>query len=165
MAELAVGVVDAPSRGVTPHVGREDGIRRCFSCEKWFQETNPGQRYCSRRCKDRAYNLTHPVARQKALPLDPAPAPLPPVRDQRVPRERRPTMSGASLRIYRRLQEGPVSNWELAAMFPPAAAWRTRLSDVRWALRAADGAGSDSQPIGHYDCGGGLVWHWLEAKP
>lgn len=71
------------------------------------------------------------LGRQKSLPLDPAPAILPPVQDQRVPTRERRRLGGMSLAVLERLREGQVSNRELAEMFPAGAAWRSRLSDCR----------------------------------
>ena len=71
--------------------------------------------------------------RQRTLDFDPKP--LPPVRDQRVQKRDRPRLGEMSRAILERLHRGPVSNAELAGMFPAGAAWRTRLSDVRFYLR------------------------------
>lgn len=148
---------DAPASGVTPHASTEDGLPRCV-CGK--PRARKG-RFCSRQCKDRAYNAAHPVARQRLLLLDPPPAPLIRPRDQRTLPARRRGYSAQAKRIMDRLEQGPVSNAELALMFPPATAWRSRLSDCRWEFRRRYGLRDDQDPVPGYDCGGGLVWHWL----
>jgi predicted nucleic acid-binding Zn ribbon protein len=121
------------------------------------------EKYCSDHCRWVAWDRANP--RQRALPLDPAPAPFPATRDQRVPKSRRRHFSEQAQTILSRIEEGPVSNWELARMFPPATAWRSRLSDARWELRRRYGLRDEEQPIGCHDCGHGLVWHWIEANP
>ena len=88
------------------------------------------QRYCSPKCRYRAYNAAHPVARQRALPLVPAPAPLPPVQDQRVPAPERPRLRRMSRLILERVERGPAKASELHAMFPGARSVRTRISEV-----------------------------------
>ncbi|MGE5747311.1 MAG: hypothetical protein ACM33U_08620 [Solirubrobacterales bacterium] len=94
--------------------------------------------------------------RQAALDLTPAPAPLPPVQDQRVPKREMRRLSEASMRIEVALRlEGPISNRGLALMFPPGSAWRTRLSDVRLWLQ------KQGETVASYDCGGGLWWYWI----
>jgi uncharacterized protein YbjT (DUF2867 family) len=95
--------------------------------------------YCSPRCYDRFYNRAHPVARQRALPLTPPPAPVPPVRDQRVSVADRPRLAGHNLRVLERLKAGPATNAELAVLLGPASAWRTRVSDVRLWLERHEG--------------------------
>ncbi len=124
--------------------------------------------YASDACRARVRNrklaaaLAEVEARQRPLPLDPAPEPLIQPRDQRV-RARRRAFSAQAKRILARLEAGPVANVELALMFPPATAWRSRLSDVRWELRRRLGLvkDKDPDPIPGYDCGGGIVWHWI----
>jgi hypothetical protein len=54
---------------------------------------------------------------QAHLDFTPPPAPVPPVRDQRVPARELPRLKGMSLRILERLREGPATNAELASMF------------------------------------------------
>ncbi len=65
------GIVAAPSSGVTPQPDALPGLFARCPCGQYFQDA-PGKQFCSRRCKDRAYNTTHPVARrvyhQPALP-------------------------------------------------------------------------------------------------
>ncbi len=136
--------------------------KKCPSCGRPYKPHQKNQEYCSRRCYDRAYNRANPVARQRPLPLDPPAEPLIQPRDQRV-RARRRAFSAQAQRILARLEAGPVANVELALMFPPATAWRSRLSDVRWELRRRLGLvkDKDPDPIPGYDCGGGIVWHWI----
>lgn len=88
---------------------------------------------------------------QQPLPLEPAAEPVPPVVDQRVPFRERPRLTWQSVQILERLRRGPVTNRELAQMFPPGAAWRTRLSDCRLWLERFEG-----KTIKSADCGGGL---------
>jgi len=95
--------------------------------------------YCSPRCYDRFYNRAHPVARQRALPLTPPAAPVPPVRDQRPSVADRERLTSHNLRILDRLRCGPATNVELAELLGPAAAWRTRVSDCRLWLEAHEG--------------------------
>ena len=94
-----------------------------------------------------------PQARQGAFDWDSDP----PVIDQRVPSSERRRLSGHSALILERLRLGPVSNRELALLLPPGAAWRTRLSDCRQFLQ------SQGETISRHDCGGGLVWYFLEV--
>jgi hypothetical protein len=72
-----------------------------------------------------------------------------------VPRLEARRLSAMSGRILDRLRLGPATNRELAEMFPPGAAWRTRLSDVRFWLRRR------GEDIPRHECGGGLVWYWI----
>jgi hypothetical protein len=95
---------------------------------------------------------------QGRLDFTPTPRPVPPVRDQRVAKERRKVLGAKSQLILERIQKGPVSNAELALMFPPATAWRTRLSDVRFWLSA------HGTRMGSHDAGYGLWWHWIEGE-
>ena len=95
--------------------------------------------YCSPRCYDRFYNRAHPVARQRALPLTPAPAPVPPVRDQRPSVADRERLTSHNLRILDRLRCGAATNAELAVLLGPASAWRTRVSDCRLWLERREG--------------------------
>ncbi len=121
--------------------------------------------YCSDACARLHWFELHPRVdvRQRPLPFAPAPEPLIQPRDQRV-RARRRAFSRQAQRILARLEAGPVANVELALMFPPATAWRSRLSDVRWELRRRLGLvkDEDPDPIPGYDCGSGIVWHWIE---
>lgn len=127
------------------------------------------KKYCSDACCRLAWERVHPglramppETRQRALPLDPPPDPLIPARDQRTLAARRRHFSEQAQTILTRLEEGPCSNAEMARMFPPATAWRSRLSDARWELRRRFGLRPklDPDPIPHHDCGGGLVWYW-----
>lgn len=93
---------------------------------------------------------------QMRLPwTSPAPA-APPVVDQRVPVQERDRLSAQSRRILERLREGPVQNRELAEMFPPGTAWRTRVADVRRWLR------SRGETVTATDLGGGLYSYRIE---
>ena len=131
----------AAQRVVTDHVGAQGAVWECQWCGKDFPEwlRTPGRRYCSGKCADAAYNRAHPVVRQRALPLTPPPAPVPPVRDKRVSVADRPRLAGHNLRVLDRLKEGPATNVELALLLGPAAAWRTRVSDVRFWVERYDG--------------------------
>ena len=81
------------------------------------------------------------VLGQASLPLDPAPAPVPPVIDQRVCAADRAKLTGDNARILERLRRGPATGAQLAAWLcdeagANASAWRTRVSDVRlWLQR------------------------------
>lgn len=57
--------------------------------------------------------------------------PLPPVQDQRVPRERQRALKGHNLLVLERLRRGPATNVDLALLLPEGSAWRSRASDVR----------------------------------
>ena len=70
------------------------------------------------------------VLGQASLPLDPAPAPVPPVIDQRVPNLDKPKLCRMSRAILDRVERGPAKASELHAMFPGARSVRTRISDV-----------------------------------
>lgn len=73
---------------------------------------------------------------QGTLDFTPAPQILPPVVDPQVPKRDARRLGGMALRILERLRERPVTNPEFASLFPPGAAWRTRVSDVRKFLEA-----------------------------
>ena len=105
------------------------------SCEHCGRDlAGKQERWCSDACRFRAWDREHP--RQRALPLSPPPAPVPPVRDQRVGVADRKRLVGHNLAILERLKAGPATNAELATLLGPASAWRTRCSDVRiWAER------------------------------
>lgn len=110
MGDMVVVGVQASRNGVTPHVGAQGAIPRCI-CGAILPDKPRwrGARYCSRRCKDRAYNQAHPVTRQARLDFDrvtPAPATGEPYESARV-------------WLLGRLQVGPVSTLELRC--PP---WR-----------------------------------------
>lgn len=92
------------------------------------------------------------------LDFAPRPAPLPPVVDQRVPREDRARLCRMSRAILERLRRGAATNRELAAMFPDGAAWRTRVSDVRRYLEH-QGETVAGEPLGE-----GLHRYWITAK-
>jgi hypothetical protein len=103
-------------------------VRVCLECSKEFTPSKQEHRYCCSKHRWAAWDRENP--RQRALPLDPAPEPVIQPRDQRV-KARGRYFSEQARRIMDRLEEGPVANVELALMFPPATAWRSRLSDVR----------------------------------
>lgn len=105
MWDMVVGV-QASRKGVTPPVGSQVGFYRRCSCGQMFAERRADQRYCSKRCKDTAYNRAHPVTRQARLDFTPAPATGEPYESARV-------------WLLGRLQVGPVSTLELRC--PP---WR-----------------------------------------
>lgn len=63
-----------------------------------------GATYCSARCKDKAYNETHPVARQARLDFTPASSELAHALRGRETRAQR---------ILARLRQGPASSQEL----------------------------------------------------
>ncbi len=134
------------------------GREGCMNRAVW---RGPSRGYCSWGCRSAIFD--HPE-RKRQLPIrfSPPAEPLIQPRDQRV-RARRRAFSRQARRILTRLEAGPVANVELALMFPPATAWRSRLSDVRWHLRKLWGLPDEAQPLGHHDCGGGIVWHWLEG--
>jgi hypothetical protein len=90
-------------------------------------------------------------------PLDFSPRPLPPVVDQRVPKEERRRLSGMSLAIHDRLRQGAATNVQLAAMFRPGAAWRTRVSDLRLYLE------QHGETVRTASLGSGLFSYWIEA--
>lgn len=115
--------------------------------------------WCSETCRWKVWDAKNP--RQRALPLDPPAEPLIQPRDQRVPKVRRRGFSYQAHLLLARLEEGPCANVEMARMFPPATAWRSRLSDARWELRRRFGLRDTEDPIPGYDCGGGLIWHWI----
>jgi len=142
-------------RGVTPTGAAFPG-HSCAVCGKLI--TRNSDFWCSRRCKDTAYNRAHPVARQRALPLSPPPAPVPPVRDQRVSVADRKRLVGHNLAILERLYEGPATNAELAALLGPASAWRTRVSDVRLWVERHEGWTVVASQVG-----GGLWSYSLES--
>ncbi len=160
MADQGIDGQTPASCAVTGQLGDQAGPLRHCACGVWFRPKKWNQRFCHSKEADRAYNAAHPVARQRPLPLDPPPAPLPPVVDQRVPKRERSRLEGHARLIWNRLEDGPATNRELALLLAPGAAWRTRLSDLRCWLRRH---GGPAEPIPHYDCGDGLVWYWIEA--
>ena len=129
---------ERPSDSVTGRVGVL-GVLPCEECGRPFECARGDRRYCGPRCYHAAYNRAHPVARQRALPLSPPPAPVPPVRDQRVRVADRKRLVGHNLAILERLRQGPATNAELAALLGPASAWRTRVSDCRLWLERREG--------------------------
>jgi hypothetical protein len=122
---------EAPDSGVTPHGDTQAAIPRCV-CGK--PSARKG-RFCSRHCKDRAYNAAHPVARQRPLPLDPEPQPVPPVVDERLDLTEEGKLRGDNALVLRRLRLGPAYGRDLERLLGPGSAWRTRVSDVRRWLR------------------------------
>jgi len=120
---------ERPSDSVTGRVGVL-GVLPCEECGRPFECARGDRRYCGPRCYHAAYNRAHPVARQRALPLSPPPAPVPPVRDQRVPRQEQKRLRRMSRLILERVTRGPARASELHAMFPGARSVRTRISEV-----------------------------------
>ena len=99
------------------------------SCE-WCRVPLAGKqaKWCSDACRFRAWDREHP--RQRALPLTPPPAPVPPVRDKRVPKQEQKRLRRMSRLILERVERGPARASELHAMFPGARSVRTRISEV-----------------------------------
>lgn len=92
----------APESGVTPPVGPQAG-HSCEVCGK--QITRSSAYWCSRRCKDTAYNRAHPVTRQARLDFTPAASELAQALRGRETKAQR---------ILARLRQGPATTWELA---------------------------------------------------
>jgi hypothetical protein len=92
---------------------------------------------CRARVRNRrlAQALAEVEGRQRSLPLDPAPEPVPPVVDQRVPLEDALVLAGHNALVLARLREGPAAGADLERLLGPGSAWRTRVSDVRRWLR------------------------------
>ena len=135
----------------------------CSECGTVFEPKRRWHQHCSDACRAKAWK-----ARQRALDFSPPLKPVPIVIDQRVPQAERPRLKRHAVRIWDALEaECAISNAGFALMFPPGTAWRTRLSEVRAALRKHRGwaKGRDPDPIPHHDCGGGLVWYWIERLP
>ncbi len=126
--------VGGPSSGVTPQPDAHGGFFARCSCGKYFQDT-PGKHFCSRRCKDRAYNLAHPVVRQSILPLEPAPALQPPTADQRLTKAEEGKLRGDNALVLRRLRSGPATTAQLQEAAPRSMAVHSRVADVRTYLR------------------------------
>jgi len=114
---------------VTRHRKAEAQLVTC-PCGNEFRPRRSDRIYCSQHCKDALYNRAHPVARQRALPLTPPPAPVPPVRDKRVPKQEQKRLRRMSRLILERVERGPARASELHAMFPGARSVRTRISEV-----------------------------------
>ncbi len=152
---------EGPDEGANPLQRASGGLCRC-GCGMPLVGKQTMWRYEAHRWKAWDQKYPRPIpSRQRPLPFIPASEFLIQPRDQRV-RARRRAFSAQAQRILARLEAGPVANVELALMFPPATAWRSRLSDVRWELRRRLGlVKEDQDPIPGYDCGGGIVWHWL----
>lgn len=90
-----------PERGVTPRVDAQD-VNGCEVCGK--PKSPRSDFWCSRRCKDAAYNRTHPVTRQARLDFTPAASELAhAVRGRETKAER----------ILARLRQGPANSLEL----------------------------------------------------
>ena len=100
------------------------------------------------------------LAKLEALqaPLDFDPKPIPPVRDRRVAKRRRASLGAMSAKILGRLRSGAATNAELAALFHPGAAWRTRLSDVRFYLKSL----TPKETIRGREIEDGLWLYWTE---
>lgn len=122
---------DGGSCPVTEQLGDDAGpLRRC-SCGVWFRKGKWNQTSCSKQCSDRAYNAAHPVSRQRSIDFTPAPAPLPPVVDQRVPIPDCEGLKGQNAAVLARLRLGPATTRELAMVIPESLAIHSRVSDVR----------------------------------
>lgn len=91
---------------VTRQQRAEDALLPCI-CGVMFQPGRSDQRYCSTKCKDRAYNLAHPVSRQRAIDWTPAGRELGAALDRRETKAQR---------ILARLQRGPADTMELARL-------------------------------------------------
>ena len=104
MGDMVVGV-QASRKGVTPPVGSQEGFYRRCSCGQMFAERRADQRYCSKRCKDTAYNRAHPVTRQARLDFTPAASELAHALRGRETKAQR---------ILARLRQGPATTLELA---------------------------------------------------
>jgi hypothetical protein len=128
MASRGVTVGDGLSSGVTPLLGAQVG-HACEVCGHLI--TRHSNFWCSRRCKDRAYNTAHPVTRQRALPFTPSPALLPPVQDQRLTLAEEGKLRGDNALVLRRLRQGPATTTELAKAAPRSLAIHSRVADVR----------------------------------
>jgi len=131
-------------------VARAHAARLCERCGRRFEPGRPHQVFCEPACRYAAWQ-----SRQASLLDDPQP--LPPVVDQRVPAREARRLCRMSRVVLDLLREGPISNRGLAQSFPPGAAWRTRVSDVRQWLSG------QGETVRHRDCGGGLVWYWIEV--
>jgi hypothetical protein len=156
MASQGVRVGDGPSGGVTRQPDDEECLVRCI-CGKWFEIHRANQRYCSATCKDRAYNAAHPVTRQRSLPLAPAPAPLPPVQDQRLNKAEEGKLRGDNALVLRRLRLGPATTAELAQAAPRSLAIHSRVADVRGYLRGL------GETVRRRRVGDRLHLYWLES--
>lgn len=149
MVDLMVGV-PAPPSGGSGSLRTRSG--RCLECGREFRPSRKWHLHCSDACRAKGWK-----ERQRAL--DFAPAPLPPVVDQRVPRAERRRLGGMSRRIIDLLRErGVVTNREWADLLPPGAAWRTRVSDARKWLERTSG-----ETIRCRVQPGGLALYWIEA--
>lgn len=126
---------------------RSGAAMRDCPCGRRFLARTLAKHYCSPKCRDRAYNQRRPVVRLPALDFDPPVQPAPPVVDQRVPRRQVKRLRGHNARILARLEQGSATNVELAALLGPAAAWRTRVSDVRLWLESHEGVTVKCSPV------------------
>ena len=102
-----VAVGDGALKSVTPLLGTQEGFYRRCSCGQMFAERRADQRYCSKRCKDTAYNRAHPVTRQARLDFTPAASEL-----AHAVRGRETKAN----RILARLKEGPATSLNLLAV-------------------------------------------------
>jgi hypothetical protein len=130
------------------------------SCEECGAQLGGHQeKYCSDRCRWKAWDKANP--RQRQLPLDPAPAPLPPVQDPQVPKAERPRLQRMARLIVERVEQGPARASELHAMFPGARSVRTRISDAgRFVSQPGSGRKWCSRPLKNYV---GDWEYWIEA--
>ena len=126
--------------GVTPRQGAQVG-GLCEICGK--PRSLKSDFWCSRRCKDRAYNRAHPVTRQARLDFDrvtPAPATGEPYESARV-------------WLLGRLQVGPVSTLELRC--PP---WRASQNPAQRVLELRNRQ-HDIRTVRV----GKRTWYWLHV--
>jgi hypothetical protein len=142
MGEGILGLGGALS-GVTPNLAIAGAILRC-TCGRPL--TGRGRQFCSRKCKDREYNRTHPVTRQSSLEfaaverVKPAPATGEPY-------------ESARLWLLGRLQSGPVSTLELRC--PP---WRASQNPAQRVLELRNRQ-HDIRTVRL----GSRTWYWLHV--
>lgn len=94
--------VQVPGNGVTPSVGSQGGN----GCEICGRPRAPRSDFwCSKRCKDTAYNRAHPVVRQARLDFTPSAS------EQAHALRGRETKADRILALLRR---GPATSYDLA---------------------------------------------------
>lgn len=128
--------------------GRAIPRRACDRCGHSYRPKRAHQRYCEDACRVEDWKQ-----RQAALDFEPAPAPLPPVVDQRVPAAEQRRLCRMAATILDELRNGPALASALHGLFPGSRSVRTRISDVGRYLKA-HGQRLHSEPVA------GMVGEW-----
>ena len=117
---------DAGSCPVTGQIGEQRGPLKHCSCGTYFWQGKWNQEYCSPRCRNRSYNASHPVTRQKVLTFGAPAIGTPTHREQRAALDRRESRKA---RMLARLRQGEATTWELLQL--GGAGFSSRLKELR----------------------------------